>query len=88
MDRKDEMDDERNHDSQTIDESASDEAPVDLNVLFTEEKRDLNRLFPDTRLRRFLKDVRKNQRDVERFLKRLEIDDDIPDNSGGSHEVS
>ncbi len=87
MDRKDRMDDDRNDDSQTIDESASDDVPVDLNVLFTEEERDLNRLFTDSRIRRFLKDVRKNQRDVERFLKRLEIDD-TPDNSGGPHEVS
>jgi hypothetical protein len=83
------MDDDRNHDSQELDEKIPDEEkPIDLNMLFSEEKKDLNRLFADPRVRRFLRDVQRNQRDVERFLKRLEIDSEVPERSGGGHEVS
>lgn len=68
------MDEERNGDSGRTDENMADEMPIDLNMLFSEDRRDLNLLFPDPRFRRFLRDVRRNQRDVKRFLKRLEGD--------------
>jgi len=64
------------------------EASIDLNMLFSEDKRDLNRLFPDARFRRFLRDLKRNQRDVNRFLKRVERNGSVPEESGGAHEVS
>lgn len=88
VERISEMDDDKNHDEQTQDEQALDETPIDLNVLFSEDKRDLNRLFPDSRVRRFLKDLQRNRRDVEGFLKRLEFDGEVSEKSGGDHEVS
>jgi len=70
-----------------MDEGAQDEVAVDLNAVFPEEEKDLNRLFPDSGLRRLLRELRRNKRDVERFLERLEIDSEAPEKSGGTHEV-
>ena len=47
------------------------EAEIDLNSVFPGEPKDLNRLFPDGRSRRFLKSMKQHQRSVERFLERL-----------------
>lgn len=68
------MDEQRNGEFGRTDENMADEMPIDLNMLFSEDRRDLNLLFPDPRFRRFLRDVKRNQRDVKRFLKRLEGD--------------
>ncbi len=81
------MDRDWDDDSQRANESAQDEATVDLNAVFPEEEKDLNRLFPDSGLRRLLTELRKNKRDIERFLERLEIDSEVPEESGGNHEV-
>jgi hypothetical protein len=82
------MEDERT-DTLELGEGATEkEASIDLNAIYSGEERDLNRLFPDAMVRRFLRDVRKNQRDVERFLKRLEHDGSMPEKSGGGNEVS
>ncbi len=64
------------------------EQPIDLNVLFSEDGRDLNRLFPDTHFKKLLRDVKRNQRGVDRFLKGLENEGDIVRKSGGADEVS
>ena len=69
------MDEDGNMDSRILETEVPDEMPIDLNMLFSEEKRDLNRLFPDPRFRRFLRDMRRSQRDLERFLKRLESEE-------------
>ncbi len=81
------MDDDRIHDF-PVDEKDRNELCIDLNMVFAEEKRDLNRLFSDSRLKRFLRDVRRNQRDLERFLERLEVDGEAAEKSGGPYEVS
>ena len=82
------MDEDRNEDLGAQEEKIPEEIPVDLNTLFSEERRDLNRLFPDSRLRRFLRGVRRNRRDVERFLERLEVNGEAAEKSGGPYEVS
>jgi hypothetical protein len=41
---------------------------VDLNRVFREEERDLNSMFPDGEMRKFLRQVKKNRRGNERFL--------------------
>ncbi len=42
---------------------------VDLNRVFREAERDLNSMFPDGEMRKFLRQVNKNRRSNERFLK-------------------
>jgi hypothetical protein len=44
---------------------------VDLNALFPGKTYDLNRLFPDEGTRRLLWELRRNRRDIERFIKNL-----------------
>ena len=42
---------------------------VDLNRVFKEAERDLNTMFPDGEMRKFLRQVKKNRSSNERFLK-------------------
>ena len=49
---------------------------IDLNQLFRGNGRDLNRLFPDLSLKRFLKEIEQHKREVRRFLEGLEIEDE------------
>lgn len=41
---------------------------VDLNRVFREAERDLNSMFPDGEMRKFLRQVKKNRSSNERFL--------------------
>jgi hypothetical protein len=49
---------------------------IDLNRVFTENGRDLNQLFPDISLKKFLKEVEENKKEIETFLKALEVEDE------------
>ena len=49
---------------------------VDLNSLFPGKEYDLNRLFPDEESKRLLRDVKRNKRDIDRFLKNLEVEEE------------
>ena len=49
---------------------------INLNHVFTDNGRDLNRLFPDLSLKRFLKEIEENKEEVRTFLKALEVDDE------------
>jgi len=55
-------------------ESESAVDPVDLNRVFQEEGRDLNSMFPDGEMRKFLRQVDKNRRSNQRFLKGMKRD--------------
>jgi hypothetical protein len=55
-------------------ESQSAAETVDLNRVFNEEERDLNSMFPDREMRKFLKQVDKNRRSNQRFLKGMKRD--------------
>jgi hypothetical protein len=55
-------------------ESESAVDPVDLNRVFQEEERDLNSMFPDGEMRKFLRQVNKNRRSNQRFLKGMKRD--------------
>jgi hypothetical protein len=60
-------------------ESVSEEEKVrevDLNSLFPGKERDLNRLFPDEATRRLLYQVKRNKRDIERFIRNLHLEED------------
>jgi len=49
---------------------------VDLNLLFPGKSVDLNRLFPDEGTRKLLQDLRRNRRDIERFIKNLSVEEE------------
>jgi hypothetical protein len=55
-------------------ESESAVDPVDLNRVFNVEDRDLNSMFPDGQMRKFLKQVDKNRRSNQRFLRGMKKD--------------
>ena len=42
---------------------------VDLNLVFREAERDLNSMIPDGEMRKFLRQLKKNRRSNESFLK-------------------
>jgi hypothetical protein len=48
---------------------------VDLNVLFPGKAYDLNRLFPDGGTKKLLYELRRNKRDIERFIKNLDLEE-------------
>lgn len=49
---------------------------LDLNTLFPGKEYDLNRLFPDETTKKLLHDLKRNKRDIERFIRNLEIEED------------
>lgn len=49
---------------------------VDLNTLFPGKSYDLNRLFPDEATKRLLHDLRRNKREIERFIKSLNLEEE------------
>jgi len=53
-----------------------DKGNIDLNEVFVGNGRDLNRIFPDITLKRFLKDIEQHKREVRMFLKSLEFEDE------------
>jgi hypothetical protein len=52
------------------------EREVDLNALFPGTGYDLNRLFPDEGTKKLLHDLKRNKRDIERFIRNLEEEED------------
>jgi hypothetical protein len=52
------------------------ERAVDLNALFPGKDYDLNHLFPDEGTKKLLHDLKRNKRDIERFIRNLEIEED------------
>ena len=50
-------------------ETETEAEKVDLNRVFREAERDLNSMFPDGEMRKFLRRVKKNRSSNERFLK-------------------
>ncbi len=49
---------------------------IDLNVLFPEKGYDLNRLFPDEETKKLLYEMRRNKRDIDRFIKSLQVEEE------------
>jgi hypothetical protein len=49
---------------------------VDLNVLFPGKDYDLNQLFPDEGTKKFLYELRRNKRDIERLIKNLDFEEE------------
>jgi hypothetical protein len=49
---------------------------VDLNTLFPGKDYDLNRLFPDEGTKRLLHELKRNKRDIDRFIKSLNLEEE------------
>ena len=60
--------DEQQVDNVEEEETETEEEKVDLNRVFQEAERDLNTMFPDGEMRKFLRKVKKNRSSNERFL--------------------
>jgi hypothetical protein len=61
--------DEQQVDNVEEEETETEEEKVDLNRVFQEAERDLNTMFPDGEMRKFLRQVKKNRSSNDRFLK-------------------
>jgi len=48
----------------------------DLNRLFPGKEVDLNRLFPDEGTKKLLHDLKRNKREIERFIKSLQMEEE------------
>jgi len=49
---------------------------IDLNALYPEKEYDLNRLFPDEGTKKLLYELRRNKRDIDRFIKSLHVEEE------------
>ena len=49
---------------------------VDLNTVFPGKGYDLNHLFPDEGIRELLYELKRNKRDIERFIKSLNVEEE------------
>lgn len=49
---------------------------VDLNALFPGKSYDLNRLFPDEGTKKLLHELKRNKRDIDRFIKGLDLEEE------------
>ena len=49
---------------------------IDLNNLFPGKRYDLNRLFPDEATRKLLHQVKRNKREIERFIRNLCLEEE------------
>jgi len=49
---------------------------VDLNLLFPGKDYDLNRLFADEGTRKLLYELKRNKREIERFIKSLNLEEE------------
>ena len=68
-----EEDDEKRQEIQKENEKGRE---IDLNALFPEKGYDLNRLFPDEGTRKLLYELRRNKRDIDRFIKSLLVEEE------------
>ena len=67
---------EKEEPSQKIDREEEKKREIDLNVLFPEKGYDLNRLFPDEGTKKLLYELRRNKRDIDRFIRTLLVEEE------------
>jgi hypothetical protein len=67
---------EKENQSQEIRLEEEKKRELDLNVLFPGKDYDLNRLFPDEETKKLLVELRKNRRDIDRFIKNLSVEEE------------
>jgi hypothetical protein len=59
-----------------IEQEGEQKREIDLNTLFPEKGYDLNRLFPDEGTKKLLYELRRNKRDIDRFIKSFHAEDE------------
>jgi hypothetical protein len=69
------MEEEDVHPEQ-FDQEEEKKREIDLNTLFPEKGYDLNRLFPDDGTKKLLYELRRNKRDIDRFIKSLHVEEE------------
>jgi hypothetical protein len=67
---------EKEEESQKMGEEEEKKRGIDLNLLFPEKGYDLNRLFPDEGIKKLLYELRRNKRDIDRFIKSLHVEEE------------
>lgn len=67
---------EKEEQPQNSDPEEEKKREVDLNTLFPEKGYDLNRLFPDEETKKLLWELKRNKRDIERFIKSFEVEEE------------
>jgi hypothetical protein len=67
---------EKGEPSQRIDQEEEKKREIDLNTLFPTKGYDLNRLFPDEGTKKLLYELRRNKRDIDRFIKSLHVEEE------------
>jgi len=67
---------ERDEQSPAINSGEEKKREVDLNALFPGKDYDLNRLFPDEGTKKLLHELKRNRRDIERFIKSLHVEEE------------
>jgi hypothetical protein len=67
---------EKQEDLSNLDSQSSKKREIDLNTLFPGKDYDLNRLFPEEETKKLLYELRRNKRDIERFIKSLQIEEE------------
>ena len=64
--------DEEQIEKAEAEETESEQNEVDLNRVFRDEERDLNSMFPDGNMRKFLRQLDRNRRGNKRFIQGIE----------------
>jgi hypothetical protein len=67
---------EKDEQPQRIDPEEEKKREIDLNILFPGKGFDLNRLFPDRETKKLLHELRRNKRDIDRFIKSLHVEEE------------
>jgi len=67
---------EKDEQPQKIEQKEEKKREIDLNALFPEKGYDLNRLFPDEGTKKLLYELRRNKRDIGRFIKSLHVEEE------------
>jgi hypothetical protein len=67
---------EKDEQPQKVDPEEEKKREIDLNVLFPEKGYDLNRLFPDEETKKLLYELRRNKRDIDRFIRSLHVEEE------------
>jgi hypothetical protein len=67
---------EKDEQSQEIEQEEQKRREIDLNALFPEKGYDLNRLFPDEGTKKLLYELRRNKRDIDRIVKSLLVEEE------------
>ena len=70
------MAEEKEDPSLGVPEEEEKKRAIDLNVLYPGKNYDLNRLFPDEGTKKLLHDLKRNKRDIERFISNFNVEEE------------